>query len=80
MISNAIKFSEPDTTILVDSNVSANVAKIKVTDHGLGISEEDQGHLFSSFFIESKIPPPNVMAHLGNRRASSFISFLPVSQ
>ena len=50
LISNAIKFSEPDTAILVDSTVTASLAKIKVTDHGLGISDEDQGHLFSSFF------------------------------
>ena len=50
LISNAIKFSEPDTSVIIDSNVADGLATIKITDHGLGISKEDQEHLFSSFF------------------------------
>ncbi|MEO6732618.1 MAG: PAS domain-containing sensor histidine kinase [Ferruginibacter sp.] len=50
LISNAIKFSEPATMIKISSSVSNGTATIEVTDQGLGISEEDQGHLFSSFF------------------------------
>ena len=50
LISNAIKFSEPDTSIIIDSSIAGGVATISVTDEGLGISAEDQEHLFSSFF------------------------------
>jgi PAS domain S-box-containing protein len=50
LISNAIKFSEPDTSIIIDSDVSDGLTTIKISDHGLGIPKEDQEHLFSSFF------------------------------
>lgn len=50
LISNAIKFSEEGMTVHVNSNVTNDVAVISVRDEGIGISEEDQNHLFSSFF------------------------------
>ncbi|MEO7769232.1 MAG: HAMP domain-containing sensor histidine kinase, partial [Ferruginibacter sp.] len=50
LISNAIKFSEPGTDIVIESDVVNDQARIQITDQGLGISEEDQEHLFSSFF------------------------------
>jgi PAS domain S-box-containing protein len=50
LISNAVKFSDPQTTIAVKSKVDNENAQITVQDKGIGISEEDQRHLFSSFF------------------------------
>lgn len=50
LISNAIKFSEEGKTIHVNSNVKEDIAVLSVRDEGIGISEEDQAHLFSSFF------------------------------
>ena len=50
LISNAIKFSEEGTVINVKSEVSGNRAVILVKDEGIGISEDDQEHLFTSFF------------------------------
>ena len=50
LISNAIKFSEELTTISVNSHVNGNKVFISVKDAGIGISEEDQEHLFTSFF------------------------------
>ncbi|MEP7109111.1 MAG: PAS domain-containing sensor histidine kinase [Ferruginibacter sp.] len=50
LITNAIKFSEPGTSIVIDSQVGEGFATIKITDQGLGISKEDQEYLFSSFF------------------------------
>jgi len=50
LISNAVKFSNPTGNIAIYSKHNGNVALISVTDHGIGISEEDQKHLFSSFF------------------------------
>ncbi|OLY94687.1 PAS domain-containing sensor histidine kinase [Cnuella takakiae] len=50
LVSNAIKFSDAHTTIEVHSRVNGTTATIAVTDKGIGISEEDQKHLFSTFF------------------------------
>lgn len=50
LISNAIKFSDEGKTIHVNSSVKSDVAVISVRDEGIGISKEDQAHLFSSFF------------------------------
>lgn len=50
LISNAIKFSEEARLITVNSEVNENTAFISVKDEGIGISEEDKKHLFSSFF------------------------------
>lgn len=50
VISNAIKFSGENTTVSINSNINDGEATISITDQGLGISDEDQQHLFSSFF------------------------------
>lgn len=50
LISNAIKFSEPGATITLSCHTDAENTTISVADKGIGISEEDQEHLFSSFF------------------------------
>lgn len=50
LVSNAIKFSPDNSNIVVESEVDKKVARIGVRDKGIGISEEDQKHLFSSFF------------------------------
>ncbi|MBC7887191.1 MAG: PAS domain-containing sensor histidine kinase [Ferruginibacter sp.] len=55
LISNAIKFSEPDTSIIIESNEADGIVTIKITDQGLGISAADQEHLFSSFFRGSNV-------------------------
>ncbi len=50
LISNALKFSPETATVQVQSNVADGQAVISVSDSGIGISDEDQQHLFSSFF------------------------------
>jgi PAS domain S-box-containing protein len=50
LISNAIKFSDEGSTVHVVSDVKEDTAVISVRDEGIGIAEEDQHHLFSSFF------------------------------
>ncbi|HEY4935549.1 MAG TPA: ATP-binding protein, partial [Puia sp.] len=50
LISNAIKFSESQSLIQVNSVVKEKNAVIIVQDKGIGISSEDSEHLFSSFF------------------------------
>jgi PAS domain S-box-containing protein len=51
LLSNAIKFSDEGASILLqaESSPGGGVA-ISVSDKGIGITAEDQQHLFSSFF------------------------------
>lgn len=50
LISNAIKFSADGNVIYVASQVNGYTGIISVQDEGIGISEEDKAHLFSTFF------------------------------
>ncbi len=51
LISNASKFSPDGAEIRLDADVTeAGTLRLSVKDQGIGISEEDQQHLFSSFF------------------------------
>lgn len=50
LLSNAIKFSDNNSTILVRTYRDESEFKLKVTDHGIGMSREDQQHLFERFY------------------------------
>jgi len=50
LLTNAIKFSNDDGVVELAVQNSGDVLMVSVKDHGIGISEEDQQHLFSSFF------------------------------
>jgi signal transduction histidine kinase len=50
LLSNAVKFSPEDGSIFLNANNVINRMVIAVKDQGIGISGEDQQHLFSSFF------------------------------
>lgn len=50
LLSNAIKFSDESGRIFIHSELKAHYLHVTVEDEGVGISEEDKEHLFSSFF------------------------------
>ena len=50
LISNAIKFSGQNSQIVISSSVFDEVIELKVRDAGIGMSQEDQTHLFERFF------------------------------
>src|SRR6185503_13328278 len=50
LISNALKFSPDGGAIEITSHVFNSSIKILIRDNGIGISEEDQKHLFERFF------------------------------
>jgi PAS domain S-box-containing protein len=50
LITNAIKFSDEGNVIEIHAVTTAHLATIEVKDRGIGISKDDQQHLFSSFF------------------------------
>jgi PAS domain S-box-containing protein len=50
LLSNAIKFSADNGVIDITSSVNEREIIFEVSDHGMGISTEDQEHLFERFF------------------------------
>ena len=50
LVSNAIKFSGENTDIELSVSAKNESVQIIIADHGIGISAEDQQHLFSSFY------------------------------
>ncbi len=50
LLSNAIKFSPENSVIEIHSSVTDKQIEMRVKDSGIGISKEDQAHLFERFF------------------------------
>lgn len=50
LLSNAIKFSPENGIITITSRVDAEVVELSIKDSGIGISKDDQEHLFERFF------------------------------
>jgi len=50
LISNAIKFSFENSSIEISSVVQPSQITLSISDHGIGISDDDQKHLFERFF------------------------------
>ena len=50
LVSNAIKFSPQNDEVFVHTQVLGQAIILRVEDSGIGISEEDQRHLFERFF------------------------------
>jgi len=53
LLSNAIKFSAEDGRIEINSVMEDDKFSISIRDNGIGISEDDQQHLFERFFRAS---------------------------
>jgi len=56
LISNALKYSPPKTTVHVRASIEHGFARVAVKDHGPGISEADQRKLFGKFIRLSARP------------------------
>lgn len=50
LLSNAIKFSSEGDSVEIETQIEKNEIIITVKDYGMGISKEDQQHLFERFF------------------------------
>lgn len=50
LLSNAVKFSEEGSKIYFNATLAGQRLTISIRDEGIGISEEDQQHMFTSFF------------------------------
>lgn len=56
LLSNAIKYSEPKMKVEVSLNIQKDDCLIKIKDHGLGFTAEDQKEIFQKFKTLSARP------------------------
>jgi two-component system sensor histidine kinase CiaH len=50
LMDNAIKYSPEKTEVAVHAETNRNKTKIKISDHGIGISEKDIPHIYDRFY------------------------------
>jgi two-component system OmpR family sensor kinase len=50
LVDNAVKYSRPGGSVDITLATEAREAKISITDHGIGISPEDQTRIFGRFY------------------------------
>ncbi|NVO31929.1 sensor histidine kinase [Hymenobacter lapidiphilus] len=50
LLSNALKYSGEETVVRLHASCAGNWLTLRIEDEGVGISEEDQQHLFERFF------------------------------
>jgi len=53
LLSNAVKYSDKDPAIEIEGSTENNNVCIKVADNGIGISKNDQKHVFDKFYRAS---------------------------
>jgi signal transduction histidine kinase len=54
LIHNGIKFTRPGGKLCLNLNCAGDSIEFKITDTGIGISEEDQTHIFERFYKADK--------------------------
>jgi len=50
LIGNAVKYTQPEGSIKVELEDRGATVRVSIQDNGLGISEEDQQHIFERFY------------------------------
>ncbi len=60
LASNASKYSEAGKTVVIEILDVADGLRFDITDQGLGISPEDQPHLFDSYFRGRHLPSKDI--------------------
>ncbi|RZJ78779.1 MAG: PAS domain-containing protein, partial [Flavobacterium sp.] len=55
LLSNALKYSPEDTTVIVQVNAISDFIKVSITDKGMGISHDEQAKVFDRFYRVGEI-------------------------
>ncbi len=73
LIANAIKFTEKGNKVTIDAVKNGKFAVVNVSDHGVGISKENQQKIFGSESISTKGTAQEVGTGLGLTLSKSFV-------
>jgi PAS domain S-box-containing protein len=55
LLANGLKYSPSDTVVVCEMVLNVDSIRIRVADKGIGISEEDQKHLFEPFYRAANV-------------------------
>lgn len=50
LISNAVKYSPPDSQVIIDASTEGKTVTVSIRDQGVGLSAEELPHIFEEFF------------------------------
>ena len=50
LVDNAVKYTPPGSTIVIETKVGDGLAAVTVSDNGSGISNESKEHIFDMFY------------------------------
>jgi signal transduction histidine kinase len=60
LVSNAIKYSAPETDVVITARNVANGVAIEVADHGYGIPEDSLNRIFEKFYRVPRVQDVDV--------------------
>jgi signal transduction histidine kinase len=60
LLSNAVKYSEPGTPIVVSASADSGVARIEISDHGMGLTREEAARAFDQFWRAARVATNNL--------------------
>ena len=63
LLSNAVKYSPGASQVEVNCFIENGQAKVCITDHGMGITAEDQSKLFDRFFRVQSMETRHISGH-----------------
>lgn len=72
LLSNAAKYSAPGDPIEVSLTVEGDQARVRISDHGVGVPEGERGMLFTPFYRTSRtrhLPGTGLGLHISKRLA-----------
>jgi len=72
LLSNALKYSAPETPIEVTLTVQGEEVEVRFADHGHGVPEDERGRLFTPFYRTStarNVPGAGLGLHISRRLA-----------
>lgn len=60
LVANAIKYSPPNTEVIVEARITGDTSWIHVTDHGYGIPRSELTHIFEKFYRVPRVEDADV--------------------
>lgn len=72
LLSNAVKYSAPGDPIEVSLTVEADQARVRISDHGVGVPDGERDMLFTPFYRTSRtrhVPGTGLGLHISKRLA-----------